>query len=227
MSWNSKSYDWVLRENGEHHSPAFDRNGSVLFQCLMKEDVFCQRVELEANERSAPSEHMTSVLEIGSGTGEHMRFWAQSLPKVKFFPSEISPLGREAIQANCKNVSNIVLPPLSIDLLDTASTFAPEVDVVIAVYLFHVVPISAIERFAALCEHAKVVAVYGAFARHGQFTSSGNKQFHKMVSKANSDFGLRDVENEMIPTFAKHGLMIEKILEMPEENFLIIWRRRE
>jgi hypothetical protein len=147
---------------------------------------------------------------------------------ISFIPSEVTALGRETITANCKYHPNVSLPPLSLDLLSDNKTVIPNIDVILAINVFHVVARRAIERFASICSQsgAKVVCVYGAFTRDGgRFTTLSNEAFHKTISTANPEFGLRDVETEMDHAMAKHNFKLDSLVDMPSNNFMIVWRK--
>jgi tRNA G46 methylase TrmB len=100
--WNANVYDWKdLSGDGKLHSASFDRNHEAIFAEL-------KSVFLESK----------NVLEIGSGTGEHMKLWAETFPLIQFHPTEHSELGRRAIAKNCESLQNVCLPAVECDLLD-------------------------------------------------------------------------------------------------------------
>ncbi len=210
--WNSFSYDWKRGEDGKFHSASFDRNHEVILK-----------------EMKPLFEDVNSCLEIGSGTGEHIRLWAGHAKHVEFFPSEVGDVGQTAIRENCSDVQNIILPPLALDLVKGKDEALPKVDLVVAVNLFHVVAERAVESFAHLCldAGAKKVAIYGPFTRHGGvFTTESNKKFHDFIREANSDFGLRCIDSQLVPQFEKYSFQLERITDMPNNNFFVVFANK-
>ncbi|MBW8783778.1 MAG: DUF938 domain-containing protein, partial [Novosphingobium sp.] len=83
------------------------------------------------------------VLEVASGTGEHVVHFARDLPRLQFQPSDPSPAARRSIAAwtAAANVSN-VREPLD---LDAAGESWPidRADAVICINMIHISPWSA------------------------------------------------------------------------------------
>lgn len=71
------------------------------------------------------------------------------------------------------------------------------------------------------------IALYGAFNENGGFTSEGNEKFDAEIRKRNSEFGLRDVQKEIVPLAASHGYELRERIEMPAGNLLLIFRVRK
>lgn len=212
-AWSAKLYDWKSQDGGTFHSPSFGRNHEAILAMCEKRALFDGSVR---------------VLEIGSGTGEHIHLWASKSTNATFFPSEVTAEGQASINALCKNSRNIVLPPLSVNLLSEDDLeLKEEFDVVVAVNLLHVCPIKAVESLARLCHRTNVkrAAFYGPFRRNGQFTTESNERFHNTITAANPEFGLRDVESTLIPHFRAFGFEIDCIEDMPQNNFFVFFRR--
>merc|ERR1711991_948451 len=96
--WDPENYDWQQDDRGVAFAPSADRNKEEI--C----GIFSSHFAADA-----------TVLEVGSGTGQHLEQFALHAPNCNFLPSEISAKGRDAIRTRCAALSN-VKPPLALDL---------------------------------------------------------------------------------------------------------------
>jgi SAM-dependent methyltransferase len=209
-------YDWADEDGavGAKHSASFARNHAAILDVLRR-DFF---PTLKPGSR---------VLEVGSGTGEHVALWAQTYPELVFLPTEMTPEGRASTAAHCRELKNVVLPVAQLDLLGEGPVPAVlrSCEAVLAVNVFHVVAHEALQRFADICAGSAVVGVYGAFTRHGgQFNAASNEAFDATLRKTNPAFGLRDVETQVAPAMAAHGFRLTAVYNMPANNFLLVFR---
>jgi hypothetical protein len=115
-----------------------------------------------------------SVLELGSGTGEHSVALARAFPGLTFQPSDPDPEARASIAAWAAEARLPNLrPPLDLDLLAPAWT-RQRAGVLLCVNVLHVAPLAAV---AALLDGASQVLpagglllLYGPFAGEGSLT---------------------------------------------------------
>ncbi|KAJ1028519.1 hypothetical protein NDA16_001685 [Ustilago loliicola] len=70
------------------------------------------------------------------------------------------------------------------------------------------------------------IAIYGAFNQNGKFTSEGNQNFDADMKSRNPEFGLRDVQNEIVPLAERHGFELNERIDMPAGNLFLIFRLR-
>ncbi|SPO23343.1 uncharacterized protein UTRI_02021 [Ustilago trichophora] len=71
------------------------------------------------------------------------------------------------------------------------------------------------------------IAIYGAFNENGKFTSEGNKRFDEEIRGRNKEFGLRDIQGELVPLAGRHGYELTERIEMPAGNLLLVFRVRK
>ncbi|CBQ72048.1 conserved hypothetical protein [Sporisorium reilianum SRZ2] len=71
------------------------------------------------------------------------------------------------------------------------------------------------------------IAIYGAFNENGAFTSEGNAKFDADIRSRNPEFGLRDIQNELVPLAERHGYELTDRIEMPAGNLFLIFRGRK
>ena len=168
-----------------------------------------------------------SVLEIGSGTGQHSVFFAEQLPHLQWYTSD-RHINHEGInlwlkEANLTNLHG----PLELDL-----NYAWPVNNVDAIYTantFHIVSWQLVEQFfKGVSTHLVsqgVVCIYGPFKYQGQFTSASNEEFDRFLTQRDPFSGIRDFEAiEQLATQA--GLTLISDTATPANNQLLVFKRQ-
>jgi hypothetical protein len=170
------------------------------------------------------------VLEIASGTGQHVITFAKTFPGITWQPSDADAELRESIALRVRDeqLPN-VNPPVDLDVtrlpwpLQTA-------DALVCINMIHVAPWPAT---AALFEGAKalllpqrVLFLYGPYRRYGRHTSDSNVQFDSDLRAHDPQWGLRDLE-AVSEVADRAGFALTEVVEMPANNFSVIFKRRE
>ncbi|MBC7880300.1 MAG: DUF938 domain-containing protein [Anaerolineae bacterium] len=170
------------------------------------------------------------VLEIASGTGEHISYFAPRLsPNLRWQPSDFETYKLASITAWCRFLDTTnVQPPLQIDV--TAKNWGLDrVNAILATNLIHIAPWSACCGLLAgagrLLPIGGILYLYGPFKRDGKHTAPSNEAFDQMLKSENSAWGVRDLEI-VIAEAKQHSLVIEKLIPMPANNFSVIFRRQ-
>lgn len=170
------------------------------------------------------------LLEIASGTGEHITSYATRLPGWRLQPSDIDPDRIASIAAWIAHSgeTNVAQP----GELDAAQpgwgvTIEP-VDAVFISNLFHLIPEAATrtiltEATQALKPGGKLI-VYGPFMRAGELTSEGDAAFHASLSGHDPDIGYKD-DFDMIDWMQSAGLEPLEVVEMPSNNLAFLCQR--
>ena len=168
-----------------------------------------------------------SVLEIGSGAGQHALYMSHRFPGITWLPSE-----REAVvpllRANLALYeSNNIQPPLVLDLADfTWSSHL--VDAVYAANVMHIVSESLGERLvqlaAAALKSSGLLMLYGPYKYNGQFTTESNAAFDQWLKDRDPASGVRDFET-VIATAQGSGLTLAQDYAMPANNQMLIFER--
>ncbi|MGD9658989.1 MAG: DUF938 domain-containing protein [Methylocystis sp.] len=168
------------------------------------------------------------ALEIASGAGEHVTFFAAAFPDLTFCPSDLSAEARESIAAwiAAAGIAN-VRAPLALDVerlpwpIDAA-------DVVICINMIHISPWRATESLfegarRTLPENAPLY-LYGPYTRGGAHTAPSNAAFDASLRARNADWGVRDLE-EIAEVARRKGFGNPQVVEMPANNLSVIFRR--
>ena len=170
------------------------------------------------------------VLEVASGTGQHVMHFAEALSDLTWQPSDPDAELRESIALRIREERRAnVNWPIDLDVtklpwpLQTA-------DAVVAINLIHVAPWSAtlalFEGAKALLSTEHVLFLYGPYRRFGHHTSQSNAQFDLDLRAHNPEWGLRDLE-AVSDVATGTGFVLAETVEMPANNFSLVFRRRE
>jgi len=168
-----------------------------------------------------------SVLEIGSGAGQHALHMAHTFPGITWLPSE-----REAVvpilRANLALYeSNNIQPPLVLDLTDFNWSGDP-VDAVYAANVMHIVSEPLGDRLVQLAADALkssgLLMLYGPYKYNGQFTTESNATFDQWLKDRDPASGVRDFE-AVVATAKCTGLTLTQDYAMPANNQMLIFER--
>ncbi len=166
------------------------------------------------------------VLEIGSGTGQHAVYFAPELPHLVWqtadVPQHHAGIRRWLAEAALPNV----LPPLALDVNDTA-WHSGRYDAVFSANTLHIMGWPEVERFfagvGAVLQAGGVLAVYGPFNYGGMYTSESNARFDAWLKARDPASGVRDFE--AVDALARaQGLVLQQDIAMPANNRTLVWR---
>jgi SAM-dependent methyltransferase len=169
------------------------------------------------------------VLEIGSGTGQHVVHFAQETPHLTWQPSERDPecLQSIALWIAAEGSAN-VLAPLRLDVGEQPWPVASAAAVV-SLNMIHIAPWDAgmalIRGAAAVLEPGAVLFLYGPFRRAAMHTSPSNEAFDRQLRAQNPAWGVRDLE-EVARYAAAHDFGPPETHDMPANNLSVVLRKR-
>ena len=167
------------------------------------------------------------VLEIGSGTGQHVVYFARRLPGWTWQPSDRAEnLPGLTARLDAEGAANI-LAPMELDV--TASWPPGTYDAVFSSNTAHIMywdAVRAMFRGVASCLAAGgTFCLYGPFNEDGRHTAPGNAAFDRQLRQRDPGMGLRDVE-ALAALAGRHGLGLERRLAMPANNQVLVFRRK-
>jgi cyclopropane fatty-acyl-phospholipid synthase-like methyltransferase len=168
-----------------------------------------------------------SVLEVGSGTGQHAVHFAAGLPHLSWQPSELPEhLAALAERVRLEGGENL-REPLALDVRDDPWPLAP-VDAVFSANTLHIMAWSAVHEFfrgvGGVLRTPGVLCVYGPFRFHGAHTSTSNAEFDRWLKARDPVSGVRDFE--AVEALARGaGLEFAADHAMPANNRTLVWRR--
>ena len=168
-----------------------------------------------------------SVLEIGSGTGQHAVYFAARLPHLIWQPTDL-PANLPSIRAWCAEASlTNVRPPLELDLL-TSPWPVESAHAVVCINTTHIVSWSGVENlFAAagrVLAPGGVLYVYGAYRYATRPLEPSNEKFDRWLKSRDAVSGVRDFE-AVNALAQRHGLQLTADRAMPGNNRSIWWAK--
>ncbi|MGB5723383.1 MAG: DUF938 domain-containing protein [Parasphingorhabdus sp.] len=169
-----------------------------------------------------------TILEIASGTGEHVVYFGQAFPGLTFQPSDPDPACLQSIAAWSKRegMAN-VLPPLQLDA-QAALWDVPKPAAILCINMVHISPwessIGLFEKAGKLLDPGAPFYLYGPYLRDEVETAPGNLDFERSLKSRNLRWGLRDVA-DMDALATRNGFVQESLSEMPANNISLIYRK--
>lgn len=200
-------------EDARRYAPAAARNRQPILEVLR---------------RHLPSRGL--VLEIASGTGEHIAHIAgASGTDLIFQPSDPDQSSRVSIDAWAAALGLANVRPAIV--VDAASEHwpIPRADAVLCINMIHIAPwraaIGLISGAARVLPSGGLLYLYGPFRRDGQHTAPSNAAFDQDLRMRNPDWGVRDLE--AVTALARaHGFAEPLIEDMPANNLSLIFRKQ-
>ena len=168
------------------------------------------------------------ILEIASGSGEHIVHFAKNLPSLVFQPSDPDADARLSVAAWVKatDVSN-VRSPIALDASSPVWPIA-SADGIICINMIHISPweatVGLIKGAAARLPSKSPLYLYGADKREGFEMAPSNQAFDQSLRDRNPTWGLRDLE--AVAALARSvGFLAPVITEMPANNLSVVFRQ--
>lgn len=200
--------------NARQHAPSTARNREPILAVL--------RRVLPAGAR---------VLELASGAGEHAVYFARALPGLTWTPSDPDEAARASIAAwiEAEALAN-VRAPRAIDVRDAVWGVEAEApfDALVAINMIHISPWEATTGLLAgagrLLRAGGVLITYGPYTRGGRHTAPSNEAFDASLRARNAGWGVRDID-DLERAGAGQGLALREIVDMPANNFTLVFQR--
>lgn len=170
-----------------------------------------------------------TVLEIGSGSGEHALYFSEAFPDLVWQPSDPDPLNVASIAAWRDSVPDRgnLLPPLSINASDVVLP-VDRADAMLCINVIHISPWDATEglmRIAgSLLPAGGILYLYGPYRVGGVHTAPSNETFDADLRSRNETWGVRDLE-AVVAEAGKHNLTLVETVEMPANNLSVVFRK--
>ena len=167
------------------------------------------------------------VLEIASGTGEHVVYFAKQFPSLEWQPSDIHPDALSSVAAWRREASRTnVREPLT---LDASSPTWPidRADAILSINMVHISPWTAalglLKGARRILAEGAPLILYGPWISDDIETAPSNLDFDEQLRARDPEWGLRSVED-----FARaarvEGLDLEQTRTMPANNLMLLLR---
>lgn len=165
-----------------------------------------------------------TVLEIASGSGEHVIHFAPAAPHLTFQPTDPSPEARASIDAWVRDSGSCRIRP-ALDLDVTSEDWPVEAaSMMLCFNMIHISPwattLGLMRGAGRVLSPGGVLWLYGPFIRDGVVTAEGNLNFDGWLKEKDPSFGVRRLE-EVAEVAAHAGLSAPEVVEMPANNCLV------
>ena len=197
------------------YSPAADRNKQAILEVLLR--VLPER---------------GNALEIASGTGQHVAWFASGLPGWAWQPSDAQPDGFASITAwvTEQDVRNVRAPVVIDVMAPHWLPDQPSFDLIYCANMLHIAPwatCAALMHGSAqhLAPGGRLIT-YGPYLENDVPTSPGNLAFDESLRESNPAWGIRRSEDVKTQA-AKAGLQLLSRHAMPANNLLLVWVREQ
>ncbi len=169
------------------------------------------------------------VLEIASGSGQHVLHFARAIPNVEFWPTEKDAHGlAELVVALMESPLGNVRPPLVLDVLAPWPSIE-HFDAVVCINMIHIAPWEATR--ALFSGSARVlrsgrgrVILYGPFSEGGVHTAPSNEEFDHWLKQRDVRSGVRDLD-EVTAVAKDCGFIRDVLVRMPANNLCVGFSR--
>ena len=173
-----------------------------------------------------------NALEIASGTGQHVAWFASGMPGWAWQPTDAQPDGFASINAwGAEQGVRNVRAPVVIDVMAPNWLTGPQLfDLIYCANMLHIAPwatCAALMRGSAqhLAPGGRLVT-YGPYLEDDVPTSPGNLAFDQSLRERNPGWGIRRIEDVKTQA-AKAGLKLLSRHAMPANNLLLVWEREQ
>ena len=169
------------------------------------------------------------VLEIGSGTGEHVVYFAKALPRLVWLPSDPDMGSLTSIEAwiATERLAN-VRAPVAIDVRRETWEVEDDApfDAMISLNMIHIAPWDAALGLLAgagrLLGPDGVLFFYGPFMLSGIHTAASNAAFDADLKRRDPCWGVRDVD-DLVAEGTRRGLELREVVKMPANNLSLVF----
>lgn len=168
-----------------------------------------------------------TILEIGTGTGQHAVHFASALPHLVWQPSD-----RPGASGHCLGwiedsaLANI-RPPVELDVA-SGSWPIDSIDGAYSANTAHIMAWEEVEAmFAGLAKRMNAgmpFCLYGPFSYGGKHTSDSNRQFDRYLRAQAAHMGIRDMD-DLLKLAERTGFLLESDEQLPANNRLLVWRK--
>jgi len=173
-----------------------------------------------------------TALEIASGTGQHVAWFASHLPHWTWQPTDADAPALESISAYTAQGSQGGLPnvraPLLLDVMSPAwlPIDTPLFDAIYCANMLHIAPwatcTALMQGAARHLAPGGLLITYGPYLEDSVVTSPGNIAFDNDLHAQNPAWGLRRREEVEVQA-SQAGLRLAQRHAMPANNLLLVW----
>lgn len=171
--------------------------------------------------------NVKTLLEIGSGTGQHAVFFAEQFPSLTWMTSDQLNYHDGIQQWLKESVLSNIRGPLLLDV-NQKNWPLDKMDAIFSANTVHIMSWPSVEKLFSgvgdVLNEGGVFCLYGPFNYKGQFSSESNARFDLWLKQRDPMSGVRDFEALQLLA-NKAGLEFVEDIEMPANNRVLVWKK--
>ena len=172
------------------------------------------------------------ILELASGSGMHIHYFAPYLEHLTLHPSDkddetFASIRKLTAETGLTNVQ----PPIKLDLTQPSTWPSGESKYagIFCINLIHVAPVSVVAGLAEcasrLLTSDGVLMIYGAFKTEGQYSTPSSAELDQAFQAINSsEWGFKDTA-DVTAACAERGLALQETIDMPDGRLMLRYAR--
>ena len=175
-----------------------------------------------------------SILEIGSGSGEHGVAFQKRFPEIIWQTSDPELVHRKSISSwiDYEQLNKKMPQPLVLDVekipWKIPCKIAYSLQGIVSINMIHIAQwtctLALFRESGKLLKKGQFLILYGPFKIGDKYTSQSNYLFDNSLKMQNDLWGIRNLE-EVSDEANINGFFQEDIINMPANNFSIIYRK--
>ena len=175
-----------------------------------------------------------SILEIGSGSGEHGVAFQKRFPEIVWQTSDPDLIHRKSISSWIKyeELNNIMPQPIPLNVENIPwkipLKLVDSLQGIVSINMIHVAKwtstIALFRESGRLLNKGQYLILYGPFKICNKHTSQSNSLFDNSLRMQNELWGIRNLEEVSLEA-EKNGFYQEDKISMPANNFSVIYRK--
>ena len=175
-----------------------------------------------------------SILEIGSGSGEHGVAFQKRFPEIVWQTSDPELIHRKSISSWIKyeELNNKMPQPITLNVENIPwkipLKLVDSLQGIVSINMIHVArwtsTIALFRESGRLLNKGQYLILYGPFKICNKHTSQSNSLFDNSLRMQNELWGIRNLEEVSLEA-EKNGFYQEYKISMPANNFSIIYRK--
>lgn len=175
------------------------------------------------------------AVELGSGTGQHVTYFAKHFPGWAWQPTDITKNHIDSIEEyRVESKLSNIRPALYADASKNykawhnGSFVENSFDLILNVNMIHVSPVGVTEGlFSAagvLLKPGGIIIIYGPYSEDGVLSPQSNIRFDESLRAQNSEWGVRDV-CWLKELASQNGIVLKKKIEVPSNNKCLVFTK--
>ena len=202
-----------IMEKFKRVNPSAERNRDPILQVLKS---------------NLSSDSELKCLEIASGSGTHVGYFAQHLPNILWQPSDYEEENLPSLRAYKSEQENI-LDPLIIDVSKSIELNNFHPDFMLCINMIHISPwectLGLLANAGQMLKTGGKLITYGPYKVNGVLEPESNRSFDRSLQGMNFLWGIRDIK-DIETEAAREGLEMTNIIEMPANNKMLILEKK-